>query len=286
MANVLRPSLLRSIVGCLPTGTRHQLHAVVSASLSETRHSLLTGTSTRSLTTTTIPQRATTETSETSSGSSQTGSGASREARRRARMLTLATASATAALGSLYLLHQQTGGVKADGTAIVQVPIHVHVHTDAAYMHKHKCSVLQIPCILTDLMSQSHVSIHTSAGSCLVPHTPCLIPMSHSTHTHPISHSHVSFHTHPCLIPMSHSHVSFPCFMSHRAPTRTWQHHLTRGWSRETLMRRRRRSTSLYTIGTSSPTRTASVPTPRPTRYSDISQRSVSRRRMDPYTFS
>ena len=75
---------------------------------------------------------------------SQSGSGASSEARRRARLLTLATAAATAALGSLYVLYQQTG-VKADGAAVQQVRaaplllllLHMYTHSLAYTVHVH-----------------------------------------------------------------------------------------------------------------------------------------------------
>ena len=50
------------------------------------------------------------------------GSGGGGEGRRRARLLTLATASATAALGSLFLLYNQSS-VKADGGGVVTAKV-------------------------------------------------------------------------------------------------------------------------------------------------------------------
>ena len=50
------------------------------------------------------------------------GSSGGGEGRRRARLLTLATASATAALGSLFLLYNQSS-VKADGGGVVTAKV-------------------------------------------------------------------------------------------------------------------------------------------------------------------
>ena len=110
--------VLRVIVTSLPTRCR-PLQGVQPRSVLSLRPELASQTSLASFSMRTY----TTSSSQTDSETGQTGqagTGSSRKGKRRARLLTVATASATAVLGSLYLLYQQSR-VKADGAVVVQV---------------------------------------------------------------------------------------------------------------------------------------------------------------------
>ena len=105
MIGIRGQPLLRLVITRFPVRTSSVLQISPLIPVFETRQ---TGLTTSSYSTTTSKQT-TGETGQTSS-----------EARRRARLLTLATASATAMLGSLYILYKQTKVVtKADGGGVI-----------------------------------------------------------------------------------------------------------------------------------------------------------------------
>ena len=108
MIGIRGQPLLRLVITRFPVRTSSVLQISPLIPVFETRQ---TGLMTSSYSTTTSQQTADT-TGETGQASS--------EARRRARLLTLATASATAMLGSLYILYKQTKVVtKADGGGVI-----------------------------------------------------------------------------------------------------------------------------------------------------------------------